>query len=134
MINMVRSLVVLSLLTIACGDDQSAVDKFFDDVVQESLVLENSLHYAFACVDYGGDWLATEFTVGAIMSKIDIEPSLRGSWESDSRGVNLGGNGSQQSVMIYKPEGTPTNAEKFDQQEIEVDGVSLTCFLPQTEP
>lgn len=140
MIKSVRSLLVLSSLTVAflllvvtaCGGNSTSQGD--DEIVDGLLDLlreENALHYAFGCVDFDGDVLADSPSLDEIAAEAGADPgSDTGVWESEASGIILGG-GNQRSIVIHDPNSEPTNAEEFEERDVELEGGSLTCYIPK---
>ncbi len=129
------AIAALALLAIACSGSSSSPDDtaIVDDLIR-LLREENAAYYAFGCIDYDGDVLANGPSLDEIAVEVGADSGHdAGVWESEVSGIILGG-GNQRSIVIQDPNSEPTNAEDFDQRIVSVEGGSLTCFLPQTEP
>ena len=131
----ILGMVMMMTLFVACGGgDASDADRAIVDLLTERLQLQSTTHYAFGCVDFEGTVLASEILAEAIASDAGIEPEHAASaWVfSDERGIILGGgDGDQQSIVIYDPDSQATNAEEFEEREVDIGGGTLTCFVPK---
>ena len=133
--NLIPAVAVLALFGVGCvGGSTSPGDAAIVDDLIGLLREENAAYYAFGCVDYDGDVLANGPSLDEIATEVGADSGHdAGVWESEVSGIILGG-GNQRSIVIQDPNSEPTNAEDFDQRIVSVEGGSLTCFLPQTEP
>ncbi len=122
----------LALLGVGClGGSTSPGDTAIVDDLIGFLREENAAHYTFGCVDFDGDVLEDSSSLDEIAAEAEADSGHdAGVWESDVSGIILGG-GNQRSIVIHDPISEPTNAQEFEEQEIEVEGGSLTCYIPK---
>lgn len=132
--NLILAVAALLLFGVGCagGNSTSPGDNEIVDGLLDFLREENTLYYAFGCVDFDGDVLTNGPSPDEIAAESGADSGSDANvWESEVSGIILGGDGNQQSTVIYKPDSPPTNAQEFEEQEIEVGGGSLTCYIPK---